>query len=638
MITEREIPTYDTVVIGSGIAGMYCSLRLAQKNQRVALFEKSNRWGGRIETVLMGKGKEFKAEFGPMRYEEKGQKLLRNLLDELTLEYSPFPPYQSAKPKWPDYNIQDPEEQRWQEDPLNLLEMGILKVLGMYKDGMSKEEMDNAIAKFEQQEPASAPQYDYNILRQTARQGGKANGELLYTRGFWNALSDVLSHRAILKIRDIGNFYHLIAQNPNAIEWIIFWLRGLQPHDRLVGIKGGSAQITEKLLKKLDEFDNLTRKGNQELIGMRSEGELVRLYFRGEIEEVLTKHVILALPKSPLLRLSPYFPESIRKSLDTVISVPLLKVFFVTDTPWWDEDTQPQTGAYTLPTREVHYYQEHSLQLAQDRKQQYETELDQRVVSQDMRDEFLDAGIELPDDMTVEKKKNDTGWIIYYQPYRKSHEYFIRKEDFSAFNKNGKGMVMIYTDCPATEYWHDYILAPNNHEQAEIRGDLRLVERFFKYLAKSFEIEKQNVKTSESLILPNYWEQFQSTPTHKIVEELKGTIEDFGIHDWGKEPYGAACHAWRPNTKSWEVIVRLRAFSLINDQDKHKNIHICGEAYSDYHGFIEGALRSAQGVLDWIENQEKLQMQTASALLNPENIKICNNRQLPAPNQANSLC
>jgi monoamine oxidase len=613
MTQNHEIPTFDVVVVGSGIAGMYCSLRLAQKNRQVALFEKSNRWGGRIETVLMGKGKEFKAEFGPMRYEEKRQKLLKNLLDELKLEYSPFPPYQSSKPKWPDYNIQDPEEQRWQEDPLNLLQMGILKVLGLYRNGMSKEDMDNEIAKFEQQQPASAPEYDFDILRQTARQGGKPNGELLYTRGFWNALSDALSHRAVLKIRDMGNFYHFIAENPNAIEWIIFWLHGLQPHDRLVGIKGGSAQLTKELLKKLDEFDNLTRKNNQELRGMRSEGELVRLYFRGEIEEVLAKRVILALPKTPLLRLSPYFSETIQKALDTVISIPLLKLFFVTDAPWWDEDTQPQTGAYTLPTREMHYYQEHSLQLSQDRQQQYEAELNEGVVSQDIRNEFLDTGIDLPDDLTVEKKKNGTGWIIYYTSYRKSHEYFIRKEDFSVFNKNGKGMVMIYTDRPASEYWKDYILAPHHHERAEIRGDLRLVERFFKYLAHGFEMEQQDIEASESKILPN-WQRFQSQSAQKIVEELKGTIEDFGIHDWGKEPYGAACHAWRPNTKSWEVIVRLRAFSLINDREKHKKIHICGEAYSDYQGFLEGALRSAQGVLDWIEAQEETQMQSLQCL------------------------
>jgi monoamine oxidase len=606
MAQNHEVPVYDVVIVGGGIAGMYCALRLAQKQQTVALFEKSDRWGGRIETVLMGKGQEFKAEFGPMRYEEKRQKSLKNLLDELKLEYAPFPPYQSSQPKWPDYNILDPEEQRWQDNPLHLLQMGILKVLGLYQNGMSKAEMDEEVAKFEQQNPASAPEYDFDILRRTARQGGKANGELLYTRGFWNALSDVLSHRAVLKIRDLGNFYHLIAENPNAIEWIIFWLNGFQPHDRLVGIKGGSAQLTKELLKHLDKFENFTRFNQHRLRGMRSGGELVRLYFDGEIEEVLARRTILALPKQPLLRLSPYLPETVQTALDSVIEIPLLKLFFVTDTPWWDEDTPPQTGAYTLPTREMHYYQEHCLQLSQPRQLEYRAELDRQLVSAAMRDEFLEAGIELPTDLTIEQKKNNTGWIVYYTPAAKIHKYFIRREDMSVFNKNGKGMVMIYTDRPASEYWKDYILAPHDHERAEIRGDLRLVDRFFKYLAHSFEMEQQDIEASASQILPN-WERFQSQSTQKIVEELKGTIEDFGIHDWGKEPYHGACHVWKPNAKSWEVMVRLRAFSLINDPEKHKNIHICGEAYSDYQGFIEGALRSAQGVLDWIETHQESQ-------------------------------
>ena len=605
MAKNYEIPIYDVVVVGGGIGGMYCSLKLAQKQLRVALFEKSNRWGGRIETVRMGKGSEFKAEFGSMRYEEKGQKLLRSLLEELQLEYSPFPEYQSSKPKWPDYHIQDPEEERWQEDPLDLLRMGILKVLGLYRDGMSKTEMEDEIAKFGPQEPASAPEYDFDNLRKTARQGGHPNRELLYTRGLWNALSDELSHRAVLKIRDMGNFYHIISDNPNAIEWIIFWLRGLQPHDRLVGIKGGSAQLTNKLLKKLDEFKTLTRVNNQELIGMRSEGELVRLFFKGEIQEVLAKRAILAMPKQPLLPLGEYFPEPIQNALQAVVPIPLMKIFFVTDSPWWDEDTQPQTGAYTLPTREIHYYQEHSLQLSQSKQKQYGATLDEGIVSQSIRDEFLNAGIELPDNMTVKTKENGLGWIIYYTLYRQSHEYFIRKEDLSVFNKNGKGMVMVYTDRTFSEYWNHYILDPNHHDRAEIRGDLRLVEEFFKYLANDIEMLQEENEAFERDGLPYSSQSLQTMSVQKrTAPELKGIIEDFGIHDWGKEPYGAACHAWRPNTKSWEIIVRLRAFSLIDDRDMHENIHICGEAYSDYHGFIEGALRSVRGVLDWIELQD----------------------------------
>jgi monoamine oxidase len=49
----------------------------------------------------------------------------------------------------------------------------------------------------------------------------------------------------------------------------------------------------------------------------------------------------------------------------------------------------------------------------------------------------------------------------------------------------------------------------------------------------------------------------------------------------------------------WKQIEFLEAFSLTQDSPK-MNIHICGKAFSDYQGFIEGSLRSAKRVLDRI--------------------------------------
>jgi monoamine oxidase len=66
----------------------------------------------------------------------------------------------------------------------------------------------------------------------------------------------------------------------------------------------------------------------------------------------------------------------------------------------------------------------------------------------------------------------------------------------------------------------------------------------------------------------------------------------YAIRDWSCPPFGAGCHAWRPEVKSWLVRSRLKAFGLAESTNT-KNIHVCGEAYSDYQGFIEDALRSA---------------------------------------------
>ena len=76
----------DTVVIGGGITGLYTSMELHKQkdpDHRIALFEASNRFGGRIETVEMD---GFLAEYGPMRFKKRAQPLLMHLIQDLQLE------------------------------------------------------------------------------------------------------------------------------------------------------------------------------------------------------------------------------------------------------------------------------------------------------------------------------------------------------------------------------------------------------------------------------------------------------------------------------------------------------------------------------------------------------------------------
>ena len=50
-----------------------------------------------------------------------------------------------------------------------------------------------------------------------------------------------------------------------------------------------------------------------------------------------------------------------------------------------------------------------------------------------------------------------------------------------------------------------------------------------------------------------------------------------------------------------EAMDRLKAFSLVGHPGR-RNLHVCGEAFSDYQGFIEGALRSAAKTIDAIRD------------------------------------
>lgn len=63
------------------------------------------------------------------------------------------------------------------------------------------------------------------------------------------------------------------------------------------------------------------------------------------------------------------------------------------------------------------------------------------------------------------------------------------------------------------------------------------------------------------------------------------------LQDWSKDPYGGGWHFWKVGRKSWEVMPRIRR------PVAGAPLYICGEAYSDAQGWVEGALRTAEHVL-----------------------------------------
>lgn len=186
----------------------------------------------------------------------------------------------------------------------------------------------------------------------------------LWATGFWNALSaqGVLSHRALVKLRDTGTFDHMIPENLNAIEWIIWWLRVLKTVGReLASIEGGSARLSEGLLADLRRHPNVTLAGGHTLLGFRPVGLgsstlVLDVRTQGGVAQLRAERLILALPRLPLVKLASHLPTHIEQQLDSVNGFPMLKIFLVSNAPWWDYDQPPQQHAHCMPTREVHYF------------------------------------------------------------------------------------------------------------------------------------------------------------------------------------------------------------------------------------------------------------------------------------------
>jgi monoamine oxidase len=62
--------------------------------------------------------------------------------------------------------------------------------------------------------------------------------------------------------------------------------------------------------------------------------------------------------------------------------------------------------------------------------------------------------------------------------------------------------------------------------------------------------------------------------------------------NWGEDPYGGAIHLWNIHAKSWEVIPYM-----VNPTSGQYPVYICGEAYSHEQGWVEGALDTAEMML-----------------------------------------
>ena len=508
------------LIAGGGFSGLYSALKLSEKGHDITLLEASpDRWGGRMETSIM---EGFITEWGPMRFETKLQPKFGQLIEDLNIEMVPFTGPRANPSRYPQYDLPLQEQNL---DSLDLLRRGVLLIMG-------KNILDAADYGC-QKWIDSLTEDDYRKMRKEAT----LNKKPLWAIGFWNALSEdgILSHQALMKIRDTGTFYHMIPDNLNAIEWTIWWLRAFKSEGQILAtIKKGTEEITVQMLKILRERSNVTMINDAKIISFEDINDKVAITYikSGTTINTIADHLILAMPKQPLKNLEHALPKKIYSHLDAVNGFAMTKIFFVLDKPWWDYDQAPQSRANRMPTREIHYFR---------------------------------------------RDKNE--------------------------DQDGYGMVLLYTDKPATEFWNYYIEDQEKHDRAEINNNDEIKSQFANFLSKEVHrsIQGNEAKSKVGLKLTDpAYQLYCNMDLSQIKDDIFSSIVSYGIRDWSCSPYGAGNHCWKPGVKSWEIQELFKAFSLKVSKEGIKNIHIVGEAYSDYTGFIEGAINTSDWAMETI--------------------------------------
>ncbi|MFY9826042.1 MAG: NAD(P)/FAD-dependent oxidoreductase [Thermoanaerobaculia bacterium] len=97
------------------------------------------------------------------------------------------------------------------------------------------------------------------------------------------------------------------------------------------------------------------------------------------------------------------------------------------------------------------------------------------------------------------------------------------------------------------------------------------------------------------------WKTYRAS--HAMVEEAHRQLVqmhgvsyapepyDAAYRDWAEDPYGGGVNFWRIHERSWEVMPRM-----VNPVPGLP-VYVCGEAYSQEQGWVEGALQTAEIML-----------------------------------------
>jgi hypothetical protein len=621
-------------VVGGGIGGLYAAYRLGLAGCSVTLLEQGDRWGGRIESLRLPAvaGDSFVAEFGPMRFEPELQQKLLQLAEHLAIDFAPFSP--TTAPVSPtEYDQTDVEASF--ERSSDLLMWAVLRMffgppdeaavttafaeLGDETAERSRGLAELTVLRARIDAAFADPDYEavqayLDTLRREARLGAAESAPLLRDLGLWNALAETISPGALARIRDTGTFYHFIEYNPNAAEWGIFWLRQASTAGARLMTFGpnapdGVGTIVGRLVDRVSQLPDVKLQLQREVrhIDSRADGTLELDV--ADDARLVVDHVVLALPQAPLRRLADNFTPEIRQDIEAVIPLPLLKAFLVVEHPWWSPHAEAQSLAWLVPTRELHYFTlpgpQQGCPAQNDPEAKCTCPVHAGMVMLYTDHPFIEFWRPLlPEapqlNAVVYMKDQEAGEDEALLPLRRAlvRQLLIEANPDITAKINAQRSRVEEGLVDALGRLGSDLVRRGRQRGATLAGVLAT------HLQICSPEERDIVEElfSDLFGADHSWvPRLLRGPAEMMAERLEDGLEDirsYGVHDWSGAPFGGAAHCWKPGVDSSAVRARLTAFSLANSTSKH--LHVCGEAYSDFQGFIEGALRSAEQVVEAI--------------------------------------
>ena len=373
---NNNLPDYDIAVIGGGASGIYTAWRMimegvehstqlkkwkkARGSLKIAVFEGSDRIGGRLLTAKSPHLPNVICEIGGMRY-VSSQTLVRSLVENK-------------------FNLPRHQQAVTEENNLLVLRGKQLRVkdLGFAQKlpyNFSKDEIDwlaksgntadNFLGYAVQKIFPEISNYHGPALRKFLNRQ-KVDGVPLYKHGFWNLVATQLSHEAYnIAVTSVG--YDCLGFNINAVDAICEYFDftpGVTYNlfdngfDSLIWTmqnefqQAGGEVVNGKWLTGFDKTE----------LADKSKG--VSLQFKGERKAKTARAIILAMPKRSLDLLEqrgpvmdPKAAPHVRYLMNSVEPIHLYKMFIAYDKPWWENEGVTEGRSLTdTPVRQCYYW------------------------------------------------------------------------------------------------------------------------------------------------------------------------------------------------------------------------------------------------------------------------------------------
>ncbi len=566
-MNTRILPDYDIAIVGGGVSGVYTAWRLlldgpkhsallkkwqAERGHlKIALFEGSDRIGGRLLSAKAPGLPNIICEIGGMRY-VSSQTIVRSLVEnKLNLprhEQAVTEPHNILYLRGKQLRVSDLSDP--DKLPYNLApdEIAWLK-----KDVSPKNTADNFLGYAVEKLFPDIQKHTGPALREFLDKQ-VVDDVPLYKHGFWNLVAAQLSHEAyLLAVTTVG--YDCLGYNTNAVDAICEYY-DFTPDVKYYLLNDGYDAVVWNLQKEFEEaggqigLETWLTSFEEATLSDNSNG--VTLRFRNDEGFQTARALVLSMPKRSLSLLEQKGPlfdptkktaERVRNMMGAVIPIPLYKMFIAYDRPWWQKEAVDKGRSITdLPIRQCYYW-------------------------------------------GVENGSTDG------KP------------------KNQNAILMVYNDAISSDFWAGLRSMPKGDD------DYSNKDTTLKFERKEMPHAGNGVKEDWQKRLEQNWKQCEApkamvTEMHRelqIMHNVKDAPEplEAAYMDWGDDPYGGAVHFWNSGYQSSEVL-----HDMIQPVEGFP-CYVCGEAFSTNQTWVEGALQTAELVLrkfdipqpEWITNE-----------------------------------